>query len=229
MARRRAAKRTPPREVAAGDACGLRRCIVTGERLERARLIRFVVGPDDGIVPDLAGRLPGRGLWVRADRACLERAVSAGRFSHAARARVAVAPDLVERVAGLLARRALEYLGLARRAGELVSGYEKARAWVEAGRATVLVQASDGSPAGREKLARGGEGVPIVALFDSSELSLALGRQNVVHAALCRGGLADRFRAEAARLAGFREYDAGSGAFRAPGHEGNASSMEGGT
>ena len=229
MARRRATHRTTPSEAPPARDTGLRRCIVSGERLERDELIRFVLGPDDDVVPDLAGRLPGRGHWVRADRVSLEEAVRRKRFHHAARRTVTVAQDLPDRVADLLVRRTLDYLSLARRAGELVSGFEKTRAWIEAGRCAVLVQARDGAPVGRGKLAHAAGDAPAVTLFDAAELSLALGRHNVVHAALCRGGLADRFLAEAARLAGFREYDAGSGADGARESEDNASSMEGGT
>ena len=141
MARRRATPRAKPSEATASSDCSHRRCIVSGERLARDRLIRFVLGPDGDVVPDLAARLPGRGLWVRSDRRSLDEAVRRKRFHHAARGQVVVVPDLADRVGDLLARRALEYLGLARRAGELVSGFEKTRQLIEAGHCAVLVQA----------------------------------------------------------------------------------------
>ncbi len=212
MTRRRVAPRAKRPEADPARESGLRRCIVSGESRERAELLRFVVGPDGEIVPDLANRLPGRGLWVAADRDSIAQAVERRRFQYAARRALSVAPDLVARVEALLARRALEFLGLARRAGEVVVGFEKTRAWLEAGRCAVLLSARDGAAGGRDKLARLAGDAVIVSLFDSGELSLALGRQNVVHAALCHGGLADRFRVETSRLAGFRVFDVVSAA-----------------
>jgi len=181
-----------------------RRCIVSGESGDRTALIRFVVGPDDDIVPDIAGKLPGRGIWVGASATLLSRAVEKRLFQRAARRPVKAGPELVGLVEELLVRQCQGLLGLARRAGELVCGYEKVRAFAVAGKAVLLVTARDGAPGGGAKLARAAAGVPVVALLDVAELSLALGRENVVHAALGPGGLADRFGAEARRLAGFR-------------------------
>lgn len=181
-----------------------RRCIATGEVRDPATLIRFVVGPDAAVIPDLTGKLPGRGIWVTAAAAPLRRAVDKRLFQRAAKRQVTVDPDLTATVERLLAAQCLGLLGLARRAGQLVTGFEQVRAVVVAGKAAVLVSARDAAPGGRAKLRAISGGLPTVALFDVSELSLALGRQNVVHAALTPGGLAERFLAEAARLAGFR-------------------------
>jgi hypothetical protein len=189
-----------------------RRCIATGAVRDTAELVRFVVGPEVRLVPDVAGKLPGRGLWVTASKAAVERAVAKKLFQRAARCQVVVEADLADRVEQLLAARCLELLGLARRAGELVLGYEKVAALARAGKAAVLLAACDAAPGGRAKIQARARGVPTVELFAGGELSLALGRHNVVHAALCRGGLADRFRSEAVRLAGFRaERDDGDG------------------
>lgn len=190
-----------------------RRCIATGEVRDAGELIRFVVGPGDAVVPDVAGKLPGRGIWVTAAAEPLGRAVDKRLFQRAARRQVTVDADLPVTVERLLAQRCLDLLGLARRAGQLVAGFEKVRAFVIAGKAAALVTARDGAPGGRTKLKALAGALPTVALFDVSELSLALGRQNVVHAALAPGGLAERFLAETMRLGGFR---ADSGVADAP-------------
>jgi predicted RNA-binding protein YlxR (DUF448 family) len=181
-----------------------RRCIVSGEVKETAELVRFVVGPEGAVVPDIGGDLPGRGLWLSAQREALDRAQSKGLFARAARRRVSVDDDLADLTERLLARRALETLGLARRAGSAVVGFEKVRGKLRSGETAVLIAACDAAAEGKTKMRRLGAGVPEVALFTVAELSLALGRENVVHAALAPGKLADRFLADVARLAGFR-------------------------
>jgi len=182
-----------------------RRCIVTGKVLDPALLVRFVVGPERAIIPDVAGDLPGRGLWVTASREVLALAIKRKAFTRAAKGEVVVAGDLNERVEALLARRCLDLLGLARRAGEAVAGFEKVREALAAGRVAILLAAGDGAADGRGKLRRLAAGLPVIECFRSRELSLALGRENVIHAALAPGRLAGRIAAEAARLAGFRQ------------------------
>lgn len=181
-----------------------RRCIVTRESGPKAGLIRFVLGPGDEIVPDLAERLPGRGIWVSAEAGVLGRAAAKGHFARAARRPVRVPPDLVARVEGLLARRLTDLVALARRAGEAVAGLEKTKAELVAGRAALLLQASDGSARERAAL-RPPEGVnTLVSCLSGDELGMAFGRDRVVHAAVLAGGLADRIRSEALRLTGIR-------------------------
>ncbi len=126
-------------------------------------MIRFVVGPGQVIVPDLAGRLPGRGIWLSAGRDVLETARRKGAFARAARGSVNVPPDIVAIVETGLERRVTELIGFARRAGQAVAGFTKAREWIAAGRCGVLVEARDGSPDERRRLvgrvgARTGEG-----------------------------------------------------------------------
>jgi uncharacterized protein len=188
-------------EIAVGP---LRRCLVTREVLPKTDLIRFVVGPDAMLVPDVAGRLPGRGLWVKAQGEVLAAAVAKRLFAKAAKQQVEIPADLVERTAALLTQRCLDLLGLARGAGQAVAGFEKVRDWLATGRAGLLLAAADGAADGRRKLAQLAQGIPVLALFSSAELSAALGRDNVVHAALAKGGLAERLKAEAGRLAGLR-------------------------
>lgn len=184
-----------------------RRCIVTGEVGPAARLIRFVLGPDGEVVPDLAGRLPGRGAWLAADRVLIERAVAKKLFSRAFRSRASAPADLADRVEALLVSRLVGVIGLARKAGQAVTGYEKVRARLLGGSAGVLVEARDGAADGRAKLSRLARTVPVVTVLDAAELGLAFGRDFAIHAALDRGGLADRAVIEAARLIGLRSAD----------------------
>ncbi|MGB8364255.1 MAG: RNA-binding protein [Rhizomicrobium sp.] len=186
-----------------------RRCIVTGEILPDGARVRFVADPDGHIVPDIAGTLPGRGMWVKADRATLERAIARNQFSRAAKAPVVAAKDLPDRVEAQLVRRMIGDLGIARKSGALVLGFDNvARALAAPLPPAVLVEASDGAADGRRKLknAAFAQGVKagFVDCLTRAELGLALGRENVIHAALKPGRLAERLLFEAARLEGFR-------------------------
>lgn len=181
-----------------------RRCIVTREVQPRSGLIRFVVGPGDEIVPDLSGRLPGRGLWVTAEAEVLARAGGKGFFARAAKQAVKVPPDLAERVETMLARQVVDLIALARKAGEAVTGLEKTKAALVAGKAALLIQAADGSARGRAELRPPeGENTLVSCLF-GHELGLAFARDSVIHAAVLRGGLSQRIAEEATRLAGLR-------------------------
>jgi predicted RNA-binding protein YlxR (DUF448 family) len=175
----------------------LRRCIVTRQALEKPAMIRFVIDPEGRVTPDLKERLPGRGLWVTASREVLEQAVAKHAFSKAAKQSVKVNPDLADRVAELAKREVAELLGLARKSGQLVTGFEKVEAALRANRTTgqvrVLVAASDGAEDGRGKLARlAGSGVEICAPLTAAELAQALGREHAVHAAIKAGGIAEK-------------------------------------
>ena len=183
-----------------------RRDLVTRQVMDESCLIRFVAGPDGSVVPDLARKLPGRGLWVAADRASVETAAAKGLFARAAKVPLKAAPDLADLVDRLLARRCLEQLGLARREGVLISGFEKSAAAIRSGRAAWLIEASDGAADGRGKLlalARH-QTTRICGVFGAEDLSLALGLENAIHAVLLVGGRADRWTIEVERLAGFR-------------------------
>lgn len=186
----------------------LRRCIATGVVRPKAELIRFVVGPDGLVVPDLAGRLPGRGLWVAADGAALRRAIDKSLFSRAARETLRVPADLADRVEALLHKNCIDLIGMARRAGQAVAGYEKVHAWLAEGRTRVLLAAADGAADGRARLAALAAAVRpaprLLEMFSADALGMAFARDRMVHAAVARGGLADRLVAEAARLDGIR-------------------------
>ena len=189
------------------EASRERRDVVSGEVMDEARLIRFVAGPDGQVVPDLARKLPGRGIWVAADRASVATAAKKGLFARSAKAPLKAAPDLADQVARLLHARLLSGLGLARRAGELTSGFEKVSAAIQSGKAAWLVEASDGAPDGRRKilsLARKQSPQPgVVGVFTSSELGLALGLENVIHTAFLAGRAAGRWAEDVRRLEGF--------------------------
>ncbi|HEY2179820.1 MAG TPA: RNA-binding protein [Caulobacteraceae bacterium] len=185
-----------------------RRDIVSGQVMAEARLIRFVASPDGQAIPDLARKLPGRGLWVAADRASVETAVRKGLFARAAKAKLAAAPDLADQVESRLLARLLAGLGLARKAGELTLGFEKILAEVRAGRAAVLIEATDGAEDGRRKLLAAASRLEkpprLIGLFTSEQLGLALGGENVIHTAFLAGRGADRWTSDVERLSGFR-------------------------
>ncbi|MBN2759930.1 MAG: RNA-binding protein [Rhodobacteraceae bacterium] len=181
-----------------------RRCIATGQSQPARGLIRFVVGPDNQIVPDVAGKLPGRGIWVSADRGALDLAVKKKLFARAAKQPVTVPEGLADLVTALILRRALDLLSLARKSGQAVAGYEKCRELAMADEMAVLIQAADGSPRGKTKL-RPPEGeATYIDWLSAQELGLAFGREHVIHAALRAGGLRRPVVEEAARLAGLR-------------------------
>jgi uncharacterized protein len=184
-----------------------RRDIVSGEVMDEARLIRFVPGPDAVVVPDLARKLPGRGVWVAADRVSVETAARKNLFARAAKAKLSAPATLADQVESLLRRRLLSGLGLARKAGEITSGFEKVSQAIASGKTAWLVEAADGAADGRRKLwaqARKQPRVPgLVGAFTAAELGLALGAENVIHTAFLAGRAADRWAQDAHRLSGF--------------------------
>jgi predicted RNA-binding protein YlxR (DUF448 family) len=168
-------------------------------------MIRFVVGPEDRLAPDIGGKLPGRGIWVSADRDALRRAVDKRLFARAARRPVIVDPGLPALVERLIERQCLDMIGLARRAGSATAGYDKVEALLRRGSVGALVEARDGAVDGRAKLRRLAPDAAVVDVLSATDLALALGREGVVvHAAIARGALADRLVAAARRLAGLR-------------------------
>ena len=197
-----AAEQTEENDVEASGP--LRRCLVSRRVLPKAQLLRFVVGPADRLIVDPAERLPGRGLWLTPRRDIIESAVAKGLFAKAAGQRVVVPADLAGEVERLLRQRCLALLGLARRAGQLRTGFEKVREDLKGGRVALLLAASDGAADGRSKLAALAGELPVVAFFDSAELSAALGVDGVVHAGLAPGGMAERLLREFERFQGMQ-------------------------
>ena len=189
-----------------------RRCIATGETQPKAGLIRFVASPEGVVTPDLAEKLPGRGIWVSADRAALELAVEKKLFSRSAKTQLTMPGGLVDLVENLLLKRLQDTLALARKSGRAVCGYEKVRGWLETEPVKVLLQASDGSSRGKTKV-NTPEGARYVGCLTANELGLAFGRDVVIHAAVSAGPLATRSVEEAARLGGLRN-SGGNGSTR---------------
>lgn len=204
------ASRSRERRDADASRSRERRCIVTGEILPDDRLIRFVVAPDSQVVPDVAGKLPGRGLWVTATRQAVTEAAAKKLFARAAKANALAGADLADRTEKALVSRMLGDLGLARRSGQLVLGFDNVLRALDGPKPPILlVEARDGASDGRRKLwnAARARGLTLAVLEDlsSAELGLALGRENVIHAAVQPGGLAQRLALDAGRLQGFRK------------------------
>jgi hypothetical protein len=185
-----------------------RRDAVSGEVMEEGKLIRFVASPTGEVTPDLGRKLPGRGVWVAANRASVDQAVKRGVFSRSAKTKLTAPADLSDQVAALLAQRVLAGLGLARRHGGLISGFEKTAAAIRAGKVAWLVEACDGAMDGRRKLLALAVYSPrrlyLLGAFSSEELSLALGLETVIHTAFLAGRGAERWTEDVRRLEGFR-------------------------
>ena len=212
----------PPRAGKAGARDPERRCIVTMERRQQGELIRFVLSPDNQVTPDLAAKLPGRGAWVAASREAIALAVKKGAFNRAFKKPVKTAPDLADQVEQLLAKRILDQLGMVKRAGDLILGFEQVREEVRKAAPAFLIEASDGSGDQRSKVLALVRGLhtpeldetgkpagnlelpPVVGCFLASELGMALGRDRVIHACVKYGRIAHAWRGELERLSGFR-------------------------
>lgn len=201
-----------------------RTCIVTGMKDVPEAMLRFALNPDGSVVPDIRRKLPGRGVWTRLSFETVRRAAVKQAFSRAFRARAAAPASLAEAVDALLERDALQALSIANKAGLALAGAFKVDSAIEAGQIAALIQASDGAAYGAAKRARAlranlgpaAEAVARVDLFTSGQLDLALGRANVIHAALKHGAASSAFLARADRLRRYREgeADAASGNVR---------------
>jgi uncharacterized protein len=202
-----------PIEASEGPISGpTRLCTVTRAELPPEDLIRFVRGPDGQLVPDLEMRLPGRGVWLTCDRKIVEKAIKTKAFGRSLKADVAISTDLADRLDAMLLRRATDALALANKAGRITSGFQQVDAALEKGNVAVLVQGADAAVDGRGKLDRKfkaiqrerGAKAPIIDILTIAQMSLAIGRSSVVHAALLPGGLAKRFQREAERVSRYR-------------------------
>lgn len=166
------------------------------------------MGPDDLIWPDVAGKLPGRGIYVTAERAPLEKAVAKRMFSKGAKRPVGVPDGLIATVEAALLRRLQDAIAMARKAGQAVAGYEKVKTMLAFEEAQVLLQAADGSERGKGKLSTP-QGGRWVGFLTADELGQAFGRDRVIHAAVAAGTLAKRIVEDAARLQGIRQVSGG--------------------
>ena len=183
------------------EAGPLRRCLVLRESFVRETMLRFVVGPERQLVFDVGATLPGRGLWLSASGDVLDMSLKRGVFARAAKTQVLVPPDLREIVETALRRRILDLLGLARRSGNAIAGFEKAREWLVGGKAGFVMQAVDGSPDERARFI-GGRNIPVGMVLTSGELGRIFGREQAVHVVIAPGGLATKMQNEVLRLAG---------------------------
>ena len=181
-----------------------RRCIVTGETYDRSSLLRFVVGPRGELVADMASRLPGRGLWLTPRRDILEQAIARRLFARSARQAIITPEGFADRVEALLVRRCLDAIGLGRRAGLVVAGFEKACEAVRAGKVRLLLLALDGAEGGRRKIRALGRKLPIAIVLTAAEMGAIFGRDHVVNIAVEDGRLSDRLIGVAEKIAGFR-------------------------
>ena len=194
------------------DAAPERRCLASGEVLPKAALLRFVVAPDGTVVPDLTERLPGRGLWLQARQDMMAKACARNLFAKAAKRSVRVPDDLPQQVEDLVSRRCLDLLGLARRAGAVVAGFEKVKAALRAGQVGALVQADDAADDGRHKIqalaravgAGSGPRLPVLQFCGAAQLGAAVGREAAVHVGVAPGRFAEDLTREVQRLAGLR-------------------------
>jgi uncharacterized protein len=192
-----------------------RSCIVTRRREPPEAMIRFVCGPDGVVVPDIRAKLPGRGVWVGASAELVTEAAKKRMFARGLKEQVETPPTLAQDVERLLENDCLQMLALANKAGAATCGFNKVEDVLARGAAVVLLEAADGGDDGKRKLRRWtrrneadkreNDGVPaIVGLFTSNQLDLALGRTNVIHAALAFGGPGASFLARCRRLAAYR-------------------------
>jgi len=181
-----------------------RRCIVTGEIHDRSSLLRFVVGPSGELIADIASRLPGRGLWLTPRRDILESAIARRQFARSAHGVIIMPTGFADRVEALLVHRCMDAIGLGRRAGLVVAGFEKAREAVRAGKATLLLLALDGAEGGRRKIRALGRDLPVAMVLTAAEMGAVFGRDHVVNIAIGDCRLSDRLIAVAEKIVGFR-------------------------
>ena len=190
-----------------------RLCLATGDIKPIDEMIRYVVAPDGMVVPDLANKLPGRGCWIIANHAALTLAMERKLFARAFRGKGVAGGDLPNLVERLIERSALEALSIANKAGQVVTGFEKVKSALASGKVAVLVDAKDAGSDGTKKLsaavkpADSNEPVKI-RLFSGEQLDLALGRTNVVHAALLGHPASRAFLSHCVRYERWRDKNA---------------------
>ncbi|MGY9035488.1 MAG: RNA-binding protein [Rhodobacterales bacterium] len=189
-----------------------RRCISTGSIMNTKSMVRFVVGPDGGAVPDVFCKLPGKGMWVSSKKSSLDRALSKNLFSVVSKKPVLINNNLSKQIEDSILKKLLNLISLARKANQAIAGFEKVKGSLETDRAVLLIQASDGSPREKSRLRPPvGDGT-LINCLKMQELGLAFGRESVIHAAIMRGGLHKEITLEALRLGGIREIQGHSSA-----------------
>lgn len=186
----------------------LRQCALTRDKLEQPKMIRFAAGPDGVLVVDVAGKLPGRGVWLTANRDTVDTAIKKGVFSRALKQQVTAPDDLSDQVEAALVARCQGLLGMAKKSGQVILGFDQARASIRKEEPGWVLEAADGSKDGRNKvhfLAKAlFETVNTAGALSAAELGMAFGRPHVVHGVLLQGSLADHWAVAYGRLTGFR-------------------------
>ena len=181
-----------------------RRCFVSRKSHPSCDLVRFVVAPDKSIVPDLAERLPGRGFWLLASREVVNTACSKNLFAKATGCAVTVMDNLADNIESQLSQRCLDWLGMARRSGDAVAGYEKVKSFIKGNIDPIILCASDAADGSQSTLIEETHDASVINIFSSSELGKIFGRQKTMFVALRQRSLASRMMIETRRLEGFR-------------------------
>ena len=181
-----------------------RKCIATGQVFEKEDLIRFVLDNEGGVVPDVAEKLPGRGMWVSCSKDALSTAIKKNSFASSAKQPVTIREDIEELIAELLYQRMLHSLSLNRRGGNVVSGFEKVRDQIKKGNAVALLHASDAAEDGQRKL-QSKENILVCDAINREDLSRVMGGENVVHVAVLGGEGAKDFMLQCRRFTGFHK------------------------
>lgn len=181
-----------------------RRCLLSRTHDEPRHMLRFVIGPGGEVVPDLAARLPGRGMWLSANKVVLEDPQLARAFSRAARKKVAIPESFSARIKDGLAKRLLDGISLGRRAGEAVCGFQKCRERIVSGKVGVVICAADASQDEVARLLSGHRELPVVWV-PGAVLAASFGRERAVYAVMAPGVLAQRLKAEYKRFKGVAE------------------------
>ena len=177
-----------------------RKCIVCGEVKEKEQLLRFTLTPDNQVIPDFKKKLPGRGIYVSVSKAALQKAVDKNLFAKAVKKNVKVGAELIQTVENILKKKGLESICLAKKAGDLVTGFEKVGEKIRHGKVSFLFEAADAGADGHQKIMALADGLDVFALYSVEELDKALDRVNTVHAALLKGDMAKLVHTDLVRL-----------------------------
>ena len=180
-----------------------RKCIVCGEVKEKEQLLRFTLTPDNQIIPDFKKKLPGKGIYVSVSKAALQKAVEKNLFAKAVKKNVKVSADLVQTIENMLKKKGLESICLAKKAGDLITGFEKVSEKIKHGKIAFLIEAVDAGADGHQKMVAVAKDLDVFALYSVEELDKALDRVNTVHAALLKGDMASLVHTDLVRLQSF--------------------------
>ena len=191
-----------------------RRCLASGETRDPEQMIRFVLSPDGVVTPDIAGKLQGRGVWVSANRAALESAISSKAFSRGFKAQAKIPDDLIDLTERLLARRIIGLIKMAKKAGVIAMGFDQVQSMARENAIAIRIEAKDGSEDGRSKIRTLSKAINreigvvdplVIGCFTGEELAEAVGRDSIVHVAIKPSKLAKSIKQSIEKLTGFRD------------------------